>query len=85
MHDVGLPLHKNNLLFLILSRIYKTSIQYFQASKQYFKASRVLQIRQQFLWDQVHKSTEGLADTACTVLQFCAGIKVDIQTLHASP
>lgn len=85
MHDIILTLLKNKLLFLILSRIGKTSIQYFQASKQYLKASILLQIRQQFIWDEVPKRTEGFANTACPTCQSCAGVQVDIQTRQASP
>lgn len=85
LHDIVLTLHKNNVLFLILNRIYNTSKHYFQASKQYFKASILLQIRQPLVRGQVHKSTEGFADTACTMLQSCGGVRVDIQALHASP
>lgn len=85
VHDIVLTFRKNDLLFFILSRIYKTSMQYFQASKQYFKVSILLQTRQQFIRDQVHKSTGGLTETPCTVLQSCAGVNVDIQTLRASP
>lgn len=68
VYDIVLTLHMNTFLFLILSRIYKTSLKYFQALKQYFKAPILLHIRQQFVWDQVHESTEGLANIACTML-----------------